>query len=118
MKKKSMIFKGLGFPVVLLNVPRKKIRGEEIVDINYKVLSDNVFKALIEKPARLSGAEIKFIRHHMKKNQEEFAELIHVERSTISVWEKKDLNVTGMDAHVEAFIRLKMAAHTISRPRS
>lgn len=47
----------------------------------------------------------------MEKNQEAFAELIHVERSTISVWEKKDLKATSMDAQTETFIRLKMATY-------
>jgi DNA-binding transcriptional regulator YiaG len=109
MTRKTMKFNGFGFPVILLNVPVKVEYGEEIPDINFKRMQEQLFHVLLLKPSRLSGAEVKFLRHHLELTQDQFAKILKVERSLISKWEGKDLKVTGMSSHIEIFLRLKLA---------
>ena len=104
-----MKFNGFGFPVILLNVPVKVEYGDEIPDINFKRMQEQLFQALLLKPSSLSGAEVKFLRHHLELTQDQFAKILKVERSLISKWEGKDLKVTGMSSHIEIFLRLKLA---------
>lgn len=101
-----MKFNGLGFPVLLVGVP---VTADGVPDINYNRLSDAVFDALIRKPARMTGAEVKFVRHHLNMKQADFAAWLHVERSSVAKWEGKDLKPTGMEVSTEILVRLKMA---------
>jgi DNA-binding transcriptional regulator YiaG len=103
-----MKFNGFGFPVILLNVPVKVEYGDEVPDINFKRIQEQLFHALLLKPSRLSGAEVKFLRHHLELTQDQFGKILKVERSLISKWEGKDLKVTGMSTHIEIFLRLKL----------
>lgn len=109
MTRKTVKFNGFGFPVILLNAPMKIEHGEEIPNVNFNRLQDNLFQALLLKPSRLSGAEVKFLRHYLKLTQEAFSKTLKVERSLISKWESKDLKATGMSSHIEIFLRLKLA---------
>jgi len=43
--------------------------------------------ALISKPARLDGKELRFLRKFLELSAREFAKLIHVNPSTLSKWE-------------------------------
>jgi DNA-binding XRE family transcriptional regulator len=72
-------------------------------------MQEQLFHVLLLKPSRLSGAEVKFLRHHLELTQDQFAKILKVERSLISKWEGKDLKVTGMSSHIEIFLRLKLA---------
>ena len=109
MTRKTVKFNGFGFPVVLLNAPMKVEHGEEIPDVNFNRIQDILFQALLLKPSRLSGAEVKFLRHYLELTQEAFSKTVKVERSLISKWESKDLKATGMSSHIEIFLRLKLA---------
>ena len=109
MTRKTVKFNGFGFPVILLNVPMKVEHGEEIPDVNFNHIQANLFQALLLKPSRLSGAEVKFLRHYLELTQEAFSKTVKVERSLISKWESKDLKATGMSSHIEIFLRLKLA---------
>jgi putative transcriptional regulator len=103
---KSYQFNGFGFPVIIKNARvRKTSRGDEVVDVDFKRLESVLFIAIAEKPARLSGAEIKFLRNHMELTQAEFADLIGIERSSVAKWEKKDLKSSGMSAPAEFAVR-------------
>ena len=46
--------------------------------------------ALIAKPYRLTGEEIRFLRKYMRKTAAEVAQLLHVDKSTISKWENDE----------------------------
>ena len=109
MQRKTIKFNGFGFPIILLNSPVKVENGEEIPDVNFNHIQDSLFHALLLKPSRLSGAEVKFLRHYLELTQEVFSKTLKVERSLISKWESKDLKVTGMSSHIEIFLRLKLA---------
>jgi DNA-binding transcriptional regulator YiaG len=109
MTRKTVKFNGFGFPVILLNAPMKVEHGEEIPDVNFNHIKGSLFQALLLKPSRLSGAEVKFLRHYLELTQEAFSKTVKVERSLISKWESKDLKATGMSSHIEIFLRLKLA---------
>ena len=109
LKKHDTQFNGFGFPVNLCNWPHIEVDGSLEPDIDYELLQDYLFKILPEKPSQLSGAEIKFIRHHMGMTQFAFAKWIEtVDTSTIAKWEAKDLHPTGMGPDTEKSIRIKM----------
>lgn len=106
---KNNQYNGLGFPVILLGVKTKKTPFGEALDIDHEKLRRTVFRALIEKPGRFSGAEVKFIRHEMGMSQEIFADLVSSERSSVAKWEKKDLALTKMAESAEILIRIEMS---------
>ncbi len=45
--------------------------------------------AVVGKPYRLSGSEVRFLRKYLKKTGDEFARLIHVDKTTLSKWENE-----------------------------
>lgn len=46
--------------------------------------------AILQKPYRLRGEELRFLRKHIDLNQEEFAKLLHVDKTTLSKWENNE----------------------------
>jgi DNA-binding transcriptional regulator YiaG len=46
--------------------------------------------ALIGKPYRLSGAEVRFLRSFLGMTAAKFARLVHVDKSTLSKWENSE----------------------------
>lgn len=107
---KKLVYNGLGFPIILKGVKTFHFRGETLPEINHRELEDMVFKALLRYPAHLSGAHLAFIRGYMKLSQKKFATILGLgAHATISGWESKKLNTTGMPATTEVVIRLLMA---------
>lgn len=106
----SAVYSGLGFPIKVINPRYIEFRGEKILDVNPKKLMKTVFKAVINKPARLSGSEVKFLRGFMEMTQEDFANLIGVDRTLISKWQDKKEAFTGMDVQKEVILRAQCAS--------
>lgn len=46
--------------------------------------------AVIKKPYRLGGEEVRFLRKYLKMTGEEFSRLLHVDKTTLSKWENND----------------------------
>ena len=46
--------------------------------------------SMVNKPYRLRGEEIRFLRKYLSKTGQEFARLIHVDKTTLSKWENND----------------------------
>lgn len=46
--------------------------------------------AVLQKPYRLRGEELRFLRKHIDLSQEEFAKLLRVNKTTLSKWENND----------------------------
>jgi len=65
--KKTIIFHHLGFPIKLISCPHILVEGELVPDVDYEQLEELMFRVLPLKPTRLTGAELKFIRHHLGK---------------------------------------------------
>ena len=107
--KKSHIDYGLGFPVQILNAPFKKIREQWVLDVNFEKYQKTVLLALALKPARLSGNEIKFIRHYLEMDLKTFGKRFGcVAHSAVIKWEKFGDEPTNMNWATEKDIRLSI----------
>ena len=104
--EKEWIDTGLGFPIRLTNVPMIKVRGIWTPKINYNALTRLVLRALANKPARLTGNEIKFIRTHFELTLQEFGGRFCVTHVAVLKWEKTQDKATLMHWTTEKDIRL------------
>jgi DNA-binding transcriptional regulator YiaG len=46
--------------------------------------------AILQKPYRLQGEELRFLRKHIDLSQEEFAKLLRINKTTLSKWENNE----------------------------
>ena len=46
--------------------------------------------ALVSKPYRLAGEEVRYLRKYVEMSSDQFARLLHVDRTTLSKWENND----------------------------
>jgi hypothetical protein len=104
--QKEFIDTGFGFPVRLLNVPMVKVRGTWTPKLNYNALADTVLYTLSNKPSRLTGNEIKFIRTYFEMTLQQFAERFTVSHVAVLKWEKMKDSATSMNWATEKDIRL------------
>ena len=107
MARNFEIYEALGFPIIIENPRYVEFAGDKVLDVNPEKIMKAAFKAVIHKPARLSGSEVKFLRGYMQMSQEEFAKLIGVERSIISKWQDRKYEFTGMDVPTEVLLRVQ-----------
>lgn len=107
-KRETFIFEGLGFPVVLINAPWRKVFGEWALDINLKKLQHSVLQTLIHKRIPLTGAELRFIRKFFEMSTSEFGKLFFVTHAAVVKWEN---NQTQINPNTELCIRLYVMDH-------
>jgi DNA-binding transcriptional regulator YiaG len=107
-RQSSFVFEGFGFPVVLLNVPMVRSLGVWTPDIDYRKLTRIVLRQLALHPARLTGHEIRFIRHSMDMTLEEFAHRFGVTHPAVVQWEQCGAKPTRMAWALEKDIRLQI----------
>lgn len=109
---KPIPYDELGFRIFLLNTPMLTLPdGSKCPAPNMKALQETAFRALAEKPSRLSGSEIRFIRKHMRMTQVDFANWLNMaNHSVVSQWESKGDHLSGMDYNTEILLRLMMEA--------
>ncbi len=91
-KKESLIYKGLGFPIKLIDVPMKKMFGDWVMDIDMTELQLVVLKALASKPGQLTKNELRFIRHFLGLSSVEFGKIFGVTHSAVIQWENGKRN--------------------------
>ena len=104
--KKTVSYNGFGFPVLLKDWPHLKIDGVWEPDIPYRGIEALLFNKMPFKFARIWGAEVKFIRHHMGMTQEEFAGWLGF---SVADWEKADLKPSHkMNPNKEMILRWKL----------
>lgn len=115
--QKTFIDHGFGFKVKLLNVPMIKVRGAWTPDIDYNLLTEAILKALCEKPARLTGHEVRFIRLHFEMTLQEFAKRFSVSHAAVIKWEKMKNKPTSMNWATEKDLRLFLLSQLSSRPK-
>lgn len=114
--QKEYIDWGFGFPVRLRNVPMIKVRGIWTPKVDYNLLTKNVLIGLAFKSSRLTGSEIRFIRHHFEMTLEAFAKRFCVTHVAVLKWEKTQDEVTAMNWTTEKDIRLFVLASLSSKP--
>ena len=118
-KKETIVFNHLGFPILLVEWPHMEIDNRWEPDVNYEALEHLVFELLPYKPSRLTGAEIKFVRRHLEMTQAQFARWLQdiKDASTVALWEKFDLNQTNMDSAMEKSLRLQLIVYINEKNR-
>ena len=105
--QKIFLDNGFGFPIQILDAPMRKVRGEWCLDLNLVKYEKAVLVALALKSTRLTGNEIKFVRHHFKMNLKSFGKRFgDVAHSAVIKWEKNGDNSTNMNWACEKDIRL------------
>ena len=76
----------------------RKIQGEWVLDLNMEKYENAVLFALSQKPARLSGNEVKFIRYHFEMDLKSFGKRFgDVAHSAVIKWEKCEDEPTNMN---------------------
>lgn len=104
--EKSYTYEGLGFPVLLINVPMIKIRGEFILDIDYNKLQKAVLLHLTHKKLPLTGNEIQFIRKYFALNTTAFGHLFGYSHSAVLKWENQGDAFARIAPTAEIYLRL------------
>ncbi|MGC1879308.1 MAG: hypothetical protein WA347_01935 [Rhabdochlamydiaceae bacterium] len=103
---KRFIYKGLGFPVVLINVSLVKKRGIWTPAIDYNKLQKEVLLALTHKPVALTGNETHFIRTYFELTLENFGKHFGVTHAAVLIWEKTGDKPAKINPTTELCIRL------------
>ncbi len=106
-KRKTFIFRGLGFPIKLINAPMRKMIGEWVLDINFNKLQLAVLHNLLRKPVPLNGDELKFIRKFLNMSTTEFGKIFGVSHVAVVKWEKG----TRANLSTDIYIRLYVFEH-------
>jgi len=107
-KKETLIYKGLGFPIKLIDVPMKKMFGDWVIDIDMTELQLVVLRALVYKPIRLTKDELKFVRHYLVLTTTAFGKIFGVRHSAVVQWENGKRNLSPS---IEICIRLYVMNH-------
>ncbi|MGH9467267.1 MAG: helix-turn-helix domain-containing protein [Terriglobales bacterium] len=106
------------FDMAELGVPNVVLRGLEILvckscgsrDPMVPRLADlmrTIAAAFLAKPAKLAGTEVKFLRTRAELTQAQFAELLHVDRTTVTKWETGEWPLpASSDVAIRSVIRL------------
>jgi len=103
---KKFEYSGLGFPILLLDVPMRQVRGVEVPDVDYNILQQKVLLKLCRKPFPLTGNEIRFIRQFFELNYSEFANQFGVTHASVIHWEKAQDAFAKITPTTELCIRL------------
>ena len=107
----EIVFNELGFPILLVDPPMIEVRGHQVPDVSLRVVQDAAFHLLVVKPSRLTGAEVRFIRKHLRLRQADLARVLNMaNHSVVSQWESREDEPTGMEYNTEVLLRIWMAA--------
>lgn len=107
-RQSSFMYEGFGFPVVLMDVPMVRSLGVWTPDIDYRKLGRDVLLRLALHPSRLTGQEIRFIRHSLDMTLEVFAHRFGVTHPAVVQWENCGRKPTKMAWALEKDIRLEI----------
>ncbi len=100
------IDRGCGFPVVLENVPVVQVRGKWTPALNYPHLAQAVLSQLAAFNGRLTGHQVRFVRHHFNLTLQAFAARFGVSPMAVPKWEQRGNKPTGMMWSTEKDMRL------------
>lgn len=88
-RKETIIYEGLGFPIRLINAPVRELFGETILDINLGKFQRDILKAMIYKKQSLTGLEVKFIRKYFEMTTTIFGKAFGVTHAAVLKWESE-----------------------------
>ena len=104
--EKKFVYDGLGFPVILYDVPMIKIRGKWALDINMNNLQRTVLLSLAYHPFDLTGDHIRYIRSWLRLSYEKFAALFGITHPAVMKWEKAKDRSAKISVSTQREIRL------------
>lgn len=102
----KVVYEGLGFPIILRNVPMINLRGIWTLDINLNTLQKVVLLSLAHRSLDLTGNQIRFIRYWLGLTQAQFGRLFGVTHSAIVKWEKAENESSKINLTTQRDIRL------------
>lgn len=108
--QKTFTYHGLGFPLLLTDVPMVKLRGAWAPDVDYSELEEKMALAVPLKTARLTGDEIRFLRLHLGLSLSALARQLGLTHQAVAKWEKAGAEVTNMSWSTEKDFRLFVLA--------
>lgn len=108
---KRYVYRGFGFPIILNNIPAKKIRGKWIPFINYSELARSMLRFLCFLQEPLTGDQIFFVRQSIQLTGEKLADLLGVSQAAISKWEKKGGEIARIEPAIEICLRVIALEH-------
>lgn len=114
--RKRFVDHGLGFPVVLNNVPMVNIRGVWTPKIKYTQLEQWVLVALSRQANHLTGSQVRFIRHHFGMTLQAFADKFSVSHVAVMAWEKAGPKPAPMTWAIEKDLRLFIQSRLSDKP--
>jgi len=103
---KKLHFNDLGFPILLYNVPMKKVLGQWCYDFRLNELQKCVLLMLCRKNAPLTGAEVRFIRKYLEMTKGDFAKVGGVTHAAVAKWENYENSSAKMSPATETCVRL------------
>lgn len=108
---KKFVYEGFGFPIALVNVPVRKIRGEWVPFINYNELAKSVLRVLCFFREPLTGNQIFFIRQQIGLTGQQLADMLGVTQAAVSKWEKKKDEIAKIEPAIEFCLRFIALEH-------
>ncbi len=108
---KKYQYEGFGFPIILENIPAKRVRGEWTPFINFVELAKHVLHILCFLQEPLTGNQVFFIRHQIRLTGQELADLLGVTQAAVSKWEKKKNAIAKIEPAIEFCLRLIALKH-------
>lgn len=109
-KIETFTYTDLGFPIVLIDAPMRKILGEWVLDINLNVLQQEVLKMLIHKSTPLQAGELRFIRKYFEMTMIAFGEAFGVSHAAVIKWENGQLPALPMDIYIRMYAMDRLKA--------
>ena len=103
---KRFVYEGLGFPVILFDVPMVNLRGEWALDIDMNRFQRAVLLALAHHPFDLTGDHIRFIRSWLRLSYARFGSLFGVTHAAVVKWEKSSSRSAKIAVTTQREIRL------------
>ncbi len=104
--QKRFVDHGCGFPVVLENVPMINVRENWTPDIDYDELHKAVLRSLANKPTRLTGNQIKFVRHYFGLTLVAFGNYFDVSHPAVLKWENTGDDTPSIKWSLERDLRM------------
>lgn len=113
--EKEFIYKGLGFPIVLGNVPMIELRGAWTLDVDLNVLQKAALLALAHHPTDLTGNQVRYIRTWLNMSQVEFGKLFGITHPAVVKWEKAGDKAAKINLTTQRDLRLLLLDRLLTR---
>ncbi len=100
------LYRGLGFPIFLIDVPMIKMQGIWTPDIDYNQFQKEILIALATRPFPLTGDQLHFIRTYFEMKLQNFATQFGVTHAAVIKWENRREKIAKIQPTTEVCIRL------------